>query len=79
MSTRPDYCPVGNVPCQSLCEEPCTTRSSRLADEALMRTAAHLLTRYVSETPLGNQPHMITMEADAAITSLRARLETSNV
>lgn len=45
------------------------------ADEALMRTAAHLLKRYVSETPLGNQPHMIAMEADAAITALRARLE----
>ena len=24
---RPDYCPVGNVPCQSLCDEPCTTSS----------------------------------------------------
>lgn len=46
------------------------------ADEALMRTAAHLLKRYVSETPLGNQPHMITLEADAAITALRSRLET---
>ena len=22
---RPDYCPIGNVPCQSLCNEPCTT------------------------------------------------------
>lgn len=47
------------------------------ADEALMRTAVHLLKRYVSETPLGNQPHMITMEADAAITALRKRLESS--
>lgn len=24
---RPDYCPVGNEPCQSLCETPCTTSS----------------------------------------------------
>ena len=21
---RPDYCPIGNEPCQSLCDEPCT-------------------------------------------------------
>lgn len=24
---RPDYCPVGGEPCQSLCETPCTTSS----------------------------------------------------
>lgn len=24
--TRPDYCPVSNEPCQSLCERPCTAR-----------------------------------------------------
>ena len=23
---RPDYCPVGNEPCQSLCDEPCSTQ-----------------------------------------------------
>lgn len=46
-------------------------------DESLMQIASHLLKRYVSETPLGNQPHMITMEADAAITALRKRLESS--
>ncbi|WP_423459921.1 hypothetical protein [Ottowia sp. VDI28] len=22
--SRPDYCPVGNEPCQSMCEEPCS-------------------------------------------------------
>lgn len=26
MSSRPDYCPIGNEPCQSLCETPCGTR-----------------------------------------------------
>ncbi len=25
--TRPDYCPIGGEPCQSLCVEPCTTSS----------------------------------------------------
>ena len=24
---RPDYCPIGNEPCQSLCDEPCSTTS----------------------------------------------------
>ena len=23
MSRRPDYCPIGNEPCQSLCDTPC--------------------------------------------------------
>jgi hypothetical protein len=26
---RPDYCPIGNQPCQSLCDEPCTTTPKR--------------------------------------------------
>lgn len=26
MTRRADYCPVGNEPCQSLCETPCSTR-----------------------------------------------------
>ncbi len=40
---RPDYCPVGNEPCQSLCDEPCSKVQKRkpltdkqiLADETL--------------------------------------------
>ena len=26
---RPDYCPIGNEPCQSLCDEPCTRTPQR--------------------------------------------------
>jgi len=26
---RPDYCPIGNEPCQSLCDEPCSTTPKR--------------------------------------------------
>jgi len=26
---RPDYCPVGNEPCQSLCDTPCTILPKR--------------------------------------------------
>lgn len=26
MSHRQDYCPVGNVPCQSMCDTPCKSR-----------------------------------------------------
>jgi hypothetical protein len=40
---RPDYCPIGNQPCQSLCDTPCTVPPKRkpltdkqiLADETL--------------------------------------------
>lgn len=27
---RPDYCPVGNEPCQSMCDKPCATKHSAL-------------------------------------------------
>ena len=26
---RPDYCPIGNQPCQSLCDTPCTATPKR--------------------------------------------------
>lgn len=26
---RPDYCPIGKEPCQSLCDEPCTITPQR--------------------------------------------------
>jgi len=36
---RPDYCPVGNEPCQSLCDTPCTILPKRewvgLTDEEI--------------------------------------------
>jgi hypothetical protein len=36
---RPDYCPVGNEPCQSMCDEPCSWSGSkrRNEDDALIR------------------------------------------
>lgn len=27
---RPDYCPIGGEPCQSLCDEPCTRTPQRI-------------------------------------------------
>lgn len=38
---RPDYCPVGNEPCQSLCDEPCSTTPKRkpLTDEEIKEIA----------------------------------------
>lgn len=27
---RPDYCPVGGEPCQSLCDEPCSTQKKEM-------------------------------------------------
>lgn len=32
--SRPGYCPIGNEPCQSLCETPCSTRKP-LTDEQI--------------------------------------------
>ena len=30
---RPDYCPVGNEPCQSMCDEPCSWQGSKRKKE----------------------------------------------
>jgi hypothetical protein len=27
---RPDYCPVSKEPCQSLCDEPCSTQNKKM-------------------------------------------------
>lgn len=33
--TRPDYCPIGEEPCQSLCDTPCSTAAERrIVDDA---------------------------------------------
>lgn len=34
MTRRPDYCPIGGEPCQSLCEAPCGSRKP-LTDEQI--------------------------------------------
>ena len=34
MTTRSGYCPIGNEPCQSLCETPCGSRQA-LTDEQI--------------------------------------------
>lgn len=43
---RPDYCPVGNEPCQSLCDEPCTRTPQRtwvgLAAEDRLQGEEHM-------------------------------------
>lgn len=41
--TRPDYCPIGGEPCQSLCDEPCgSMRSDRDVTQAVERLKAKL-------------------------------------
>jgi hypothetical protein len=47
---RPDYCPVGNEPCQSLCDEPCSTTPKRkpLTDEEIDKLLGPL-PRYADE------------------------------
>ena len=33
---RPDYCPVGNEPCQSMCDEPCSWQGSKRKDDTVL-------------------------------------------
>ena len=44
---RPDYCPVGNEPCQSMCDEPCSWSGSkrRREDGALIQQLVEALER----------------------------------
>lgn len=41
----------------------------------VVQKAELLLNRYLKETPLGNQPHMIALEAAIAVKNLRAALD----
>ena len=54
---RPDYCPVGNEPCQSLCDEPCSTTPKRKPltneDKAILEAVHRELDRDCYE---GNAP-----------------------
>jgi len=36
---RPDYCPIGNEPCQSLCDTPCSTQQKYTTDAMKVRQA----------------------------------------
>lgn len=47
---RPDYCPVGNEPCQSMCDEPCSWSGSkrRREDDALIQQLVEALENYPS-------------------------------
>lgn len=66
---RPDYCPVGNEPCQSMCDEPCSWSGPRRRreDEALIKDLADAL------DSCSSVPHWPLFQP--AITAARARLE----
>jgi hypothetical protein len=66
---RPDYCPVGNEPCQSMCDEPCSWSGSkrRREDGALIQQLVEALEGY-------RRNHNDTQPCDAERAG-RARLE----
>lgn len=39
---RPDYCPVGNEPCQSMCDEPCSWQGSTRGKERAALLKEHV-------------------------------------
>lgn len=67
---RPDYCPVGNEPCQSMCDEPCSWSGSkrRREDDALIQQLVEALEYHRAQTRQIDR-------TDEAITAGRARLE----
>lgn len=67
---RPDYCPVGNEPCQSMCDEPCSWQgSTRKDDTVLIRQLVEALE--VATTPLAKD----RQEVLRAVTAARSRLK----
>ena len=67
---RPDYCPVGNEPCQSMCDEPCSWSGSkrRREDDALIQQLVDAL-----ETVDGSMPFPVERQV---LKVARARLES---
>ena len=65
---RPDYCPVGNEPCQSMCDEPCSWQGSKRKreDEALILQMLEALEKVDQAMPFP--------VARQEITAARARL-----
>lgn len=49
---RPDYCPIGGQPCQSLCDTPCTTPPQRIPQAVTQIPQEH------SSKPKQRQPLM---------------------
>ncbi|GEM_PF-6745719 len=79
---RPDYCPVGNEPCQSMCDEPCSWQGSKRKreDESLIRQMLEALEKsqpYVDAASNGKRLQGWGAQLDRAsdaITAARARL-----
>ena len=67
---RRDYCPVGNEPCQSMCDEPCSWQgSTRKDDTVLIRQLVEALEGSIAIT-------MVKIDQrNAALIAGRARLE----
>ena len=40
---RPDYCPIGNEPCQSLCDEPCSIKIKKALAQPTQQETIELL------------------------------------
>lgn len=72
---RPDYCPVGNEPCQSMCDEPCSWSGSkrRREDDALIQQLVEALEDFDDAGPIGEGWKSAPLLS--LLASARARLE----
>ena len=53
-------------------ETSCQQHAKIMAQAALIEKCEHLIRRYMTETPLGNQPHMIAHIAEEALAAIAA-------
>lgn len=80
---RPDYCPIGGEPCQSMCETPCSTtgetkrlREALLAADKAIQEAAADMVGYCGKDP-ERLAEPLRRAADARI-AIRAALMVPN-
>lgn len=74
--TRPDYCPIGGEPCQSLCETPCGQAPSLTGPQASQVLGALVRARdgFASEAATG-QPVLHSWR-DETVRKLQVAIDT---
>ena len=78
---RPDYCSVGNEPCQSMCDEPCSWQgSTRKDDTVLIRQLVEALETCGDDDGYnGPSQHYETVPVEEAVAAGRSRLLDSDL
>ena len=72
MSVRPDYCPIGNEPCQAMCHEPCSIakKASAMSTTDKVKLPGPDFTLDGGETPCYYQSTLLAMHEQGRLAGL---------